>query len=213
MPVKAQCPGCGKQVSAPDKALGRKAKCPDCGQIIEFRADASPGPADGAARAEQALASLVKGGSAVAAAGALEPESPPADSAGGSAAAAAVAAAPTPATPSTKTSVTTIDRLIARTSPYRSMRLMGAIGFAAGVGLAVVCFIGGLATLVLVAMAGQPWLGVAIFVATLVLAALVFLGSKMLGDLVRLAADVGDETRRNTQMLEELRNHRGNGEA
>ena len=34
MPIKMSCPSCGKTLSAPDNAAGKKAKCPGCGQIM-----------------------------------------------------------------------------------------------------------------------------------------------------------------------------------
>ena len=34
MPIKMNCPSCGKTLSAPDAAAGKKAKCPACGQVM-----------------------------------------------------------------------------------------------------------------------------------------------------------------------------------
>ncbi len=34
MPIKMNCPSCGKTLSAPDAAAGKKAKCPTCGQVM-----------------------------------------------------------------------------------------------------------------------------------------------------------------------------------
>lgn len=34
MPISMNCPACGKTLSAPDTAAGKKAKCPSCGQIM-----------------------------------------------------------------------------------------------------------------------------------------------------------------------------------
>ncbi len=34
MPISMNCPSCGKNLSAPDTAAGKKAKCPACGQIM-----------------------------------------------------------------------------------------------------------------------------------------------------------------------------------
>ncbi|HUG91973.1 MAG TPA: hypothetical protein VML55_14130, partial [Planctomycetaceae bacterium] len=34
MPISVQCPECGKRLSAPDTAAGRKARCPDCGAAV-----------------------------------------------------------------------------------------------------------------------------------------------------------------------------------
>ena len=34
VPIKMNCPSCGKTLSAPDTATGKKAKCPSCGQVM-----------------------------------------------------------------------------------------------------------------------------------------------------------------------------------
>jgi predicted RNA-binding Zn-ribbon protein involved in translation (DUF1610 family) len=34
MPIRMNCPSCGKSLSAPDGSTGKKAKCPTCGQIM-----------------------------------------------------------------------------------------------------------------------------------------------------------------------------------
>ena len=34
MPITMNCPSCGKTLSAPESAVGKKAKCPSCGQIM-----------------------------------------------------------------------------------------------------------------------------------------------------------------------------------
>ena len=34
MPINMSCPSCGKTLSAPDSAAGKRAKCPSCGQIM-----------------------------------------------------------------------------------------------------------------------------------------------------------------------------------
>src|SRR5262245_16044483 len=34
MPINMSCPSCGKTLSAPDSAAGKKAKCPACGQVM-----------------------------------------------------------------------------------------------------------------------------------------------------------------------------------
>ncbi len=34
MPIKMNCPSCGKALTAPETAVGKKAKCPTCGQIM-----------------------------------------------------------------------------------------------------------------------------------------------------------------------------------
>ncbi len=34
MPIKMNCPSCGKTLAAPDSSFGKKVKCPACGQIM-----------------------------------------------------------------------------------------------------------------------------------------------------------------------------------
>jgi predicted RNA-binding Zn-ribbon protein involved in translation (DUF1610 family) len=44
MPINMSCPSCGKTLSAPDTAAGKKAKCPACGQVMIVPATAAPPP-------------------------------------------------------------------------------------------------------------------------------------------------------------------------
>ncbi|HUX02100.1 MAG: hypothetical protein WBD63_05575 [Phycisphaerae bacterium] len=181
MPITTTCPGCGKQMEAPDKAAGRKARCPHCRSVVEI-----PGEAAAAAPGEAVSAEVVE-------------------------AALARSATLLPLTGS----ATTIDRLVARTSPYGLLRLMAPILLGLGIGLGGVVFLVGLASLIVVARRGSPLLGVVAFVGGLVVAALLVLGGKILSDLVRLGADLGDKTRFIVQYLEETQSRRptGNGNA
>jgi len=172
MPITTTCPGCGKQMEAPDKAAGRKAHCPHCRSVIEIPGEAeAPGEAASAEVVEAALAR---------------------------------SATLSPLTGS----ATTIDRLVARTSPYGLLRLMAPILLGLGIGLGGVVFLVGLASLIVVARRGSPLLGVVAFVGGLVVAALLVLGGKILSDLVRLGADLGDKTRFIVQYLEEAQSRR-----
>jgi len=38
MAISTKCPGCGKRLTGPDTAAGHKVKCPKCGQIVTFPA-------------------------------------------------------------------------------------------------------------------------------------------------------------------------------
>ena len=96
--------------------------------------------------------------------------------------------------------------MLARTSPYGTLRLLAAIIFGVGVTVSILVFLGGLAALVLLATSGQPLLAVGGFIGALVLTVMLFLGSKTASELVRLWADVGDRTRHMAQMLEESLN-------
>jgi hypothetical protein len=194
MPITANCPGCGKTISAPDAAAGRMARCPHCGGVVEIPLSGSP---------VAALAALSR--SAEATAGAAAEGVRP------------VEHAPTPRTPgsrngapsSTRTSATGRSRMLARTSPYRMVRLLAAIVFGAGATLAVLVFVGGLGALVLVSMSGQPLVAAAVFVGSLVAALGVFLAAKIVSEVLGLWADVGDRVRQMTQMLEDWANRQG----
>lgn len=179
MPISTACPGCGQTIAAPDTAAGHKAKCPKCGGVIQIP---SPSPA----------ASLAAALAAKAPAAAAEASAPPTPPSRGSISATHAS--------------TTIDRMIARTSPYDSLRLMSAIIFGVGVAVVALVFLGGLAALVMLAIGGQPLIAIGSFVGALVVALLLFVGTRTLSDVVRLWADMGDRTRQMTQFLEELMN-------
>jgi len=110
-----------------------------------------------------------------------------------------------------RTSVTTIDRMLARTSPYDGLRVLAAIFFGVGVALAVLVFLVGLAGLAILSVRGFPLTGVGVFVLGLMIGPLLFLGGKTAGELLRLWADVGDRTRQMAQRLEESLERRENG--
>lgn len=195
MPISTRCPGCGQTIAAPDSAAGHKAKCPKCGGVIRIPST------DPAAALAAALSSKAgPGGGAVAEVQVMLKEAP------GEESAAASEPSPTPSSRSAAghTSTTTIDRMIARTSPYGSLRLMSAIIFGVGVALAAVLLLGGLSGLIIISTQyGQPLIAVGAFVGAAVAALILFVGAKTASDLVRLWADVGDRARQMTQMLEE----------
>ena len=121
------------------------------------------------------------------------------------------AAAPTPAParaggPSKQSSTTTVSRMLARTSPYDTLRLLAAIIFGVGIAVSVLVFLGGLGALILLATGGQPGLAAGVFAGALILAVMLLLGAKTASELVRLWADVGDRARHVAQMLEESLN-------
>ena len=190
MSISATCPGCGKVIAAPPSAAGHRARCPQCGRVVEFFAGPAAAPAMETA-AGGATAHLVSHPAAAAAA--LETLTP----------------SPTPSRSGsslTRASATTIDRMLARTSPYGSLRLLAAIVFGMGLALAAIAFIGGLALLIILSTGGQPWPGVGVFLGLLLAAMLLLLGGRLLSEILRLWADVGDRARQTTQMLEELLN-------
>ncbi len=184
MPIAATCPGCGKIISAPDSAAGHKAKCPHCGQVVPF-------PDNPAAALAAAVRAEEKAGSGA--------ESPAGHPAG---------ATPTPARAAapSRHSTTTVSRMLARTSPYNTLRLLAAIIFGVGVAVSVLVLLGALAALVMLATRGRPWEAAGVFAGALVLAVMLFLGAKTVSELVRLWADVGDRTRHMAQMFEESLN-------
>jgi len=196
MPISATCSGCGKTIAAPDSAAGHKARCPQCGQVVTFSED----PAAALAAAVKAEERARPSAESVADVLAKKPSGEAADSAD--------AATPTPARSGgpSKHSTTTVSRMLARTSPYGTLRLLAAVIFGVGVTVSVLVFLGGLAALILLAMNGQPLPAVGVFVGALILAVTLFLGAKTVSELVRLWADVGDRTRHMAQMLEESLN-------
>jgi len=191
MPISATCSGCGKTIAAPDSAAGHKAKCPQCGQVVVFRNDPAAALAAAVKAEERAKPSA---------------ESPAERHSAG--AADSALAAPTPArigAPS-KHSTTTVSRMLARTSPYGTLRLLAAIIFGVGITVSVLVFLAGLGGLILLATSGNPWPAVGAFIGSLIVAVMMLLGAKTMSELVRLWADVGDRTRHMAQMLEESLN-------
>ncbi|MBE3100034.1 MAG: hypothetical protein IMZ44_23180 [Planctomycetes bacterium] len=207
MPVTANCPGCGKTISAPDAAAGRRARCPHCGGVVEIPSSLSPVAELAAAlsRPAEATAGAAAGRGPAPAPAAAAVATPP------------VEHPPTPRMPgsrngapsSTRTSATTLSRMLARTSPYRAVRLLAAITFGAGATLAILVLVGGLVALILVSMSGYPLIGAAVFVGSLVVALGVFLATKIASEMLGLWADVGDRVRQMTQMLEDWANRPG----
>ncbi len=200
MTIWATCPGCGKRISAPDTAAGHKAKCPKCGHVVRLPAGAGPDadrpdPAEALARA--AAESAQRGG------GATEATRPAAEGAASSEPASGVRPSPSRSGLSQRRSSTTLSRLAARTSPYRPLRFLAAVVFGMAVTVAVLAFVGGLVGLILLAVSGSPGVAVIVFVAALVAAAGVLVGGKIVSELLRLWADVGDRTRQMVMILEE----------
>jgi len=193
MPISTRCPGCGQTIAAPDSAAGHKAKCPKCGGVIRIPS------ADPTAALAAALSSRsAPGGVAVAEVQVVLKE--------GSGEESRAASEPTPSSriAAGHTSATTVDRMIARTSPYGSLRLMSAIIFGVGVAMAALLLLGGLSGLIIISTRyGQPLIAVGAFVGAVVAALVLFVGAKTASDLVRLWADVGDRARQMAQMLEE----------
>ena len=105
---------------------------------------------------------------------------------------------------SSLTRTTTVDRLVARSSPYKSLRLLAAVAFGVGVVLAVLIALGGLVGLILVSLRGEPLIGVGVFVGAAVVAAGLFLGARVMNEMLGLLADMGDRMRQTTQILEDL---------
>jgi hypothetical protein len=213
MPITANCPGCGKTIAAPDGAAGRKARCPHCGAVVDI-------PASGTSVQALAVALGRSGQGKVGEAGAAE----------GTNLATAVATPPaepalTPPSPglrattprasgslsSSRTSATTVDRMLARSSPYKSLRLMAAIVFGVGATLAVLIAVGGLVGLILVSLSGSPLIGVGVFLGAGLVGAGIFLGAKVMNEVLGLWADLGDRMRQTSQLLEDLLARRDNG--
>jgi DNA-directed RNA polymerase subunit RPC12/RpoP len=192
MAITTVCPSCSRPIQGPDAAGGRKARCPECGGVIVFPA-APTDPAPGAGNAVHELAAAVAEVSPKSGAVRMEGTPSPKPS-----------VARTNGTPSlTRAGVTTIERLAARASPYDRLRLVAAVMFVVGVVLGGLVFLAGLAALIVASMEGRPIYGVFGFVAALIVAGLFLLGARVITELLRWAADVGDRTRQIVHYLEE----------
>src|ERR1043165_4762024 len=44
MPISIRCPECGRKLSAPDGAAGKRARCPHCKTIVTLPSAAAPPP-------------------------------------------------------------------------------------------------------------------------------------------------------------------------
>jgi len=216
MAISTKCPGCGKRLSGPDSAAGRKVKCPKCGQITQFpEGDAAANLAEAVGSTKprkpstgdlaQALSrkpeptgaqedqAAREGEESEAAKGETAVEEPPSP-------------APTagPGQAPSRRSSTTMSRMLARSSPYKPLRLLGVIIYITGIVVAALVFIGGLVGLIVGSVAGMhPALAVGLFVGALVAAGVVLLMAMAASELIRLWADVGDRARHLTMMFED----------
>jgi len=216
MAISVKCPGCGKRLSGPDSAAGHKVKCPKCGQIVQFpAADAAAGLAEAVASSKPRKPSPAD------LAQALSGKPPPAEAKeeearqgkeGEEPKEAAPAEEPSPPTPTpasgalpSRRSSTTMSRMLARSSPYKTLRLLGVILFIVGVVVSVLVFLGGLVGLIVGSVSGVlHWAeAVAIFIAAVVAAAAVLVVAKAGSELIRLLADVGDRTRQMALLFED----------
>jgi len=161
-----------------------EARCPGCGKVIDAP-DTAAGQRAKCPHCEAVVEIPSRSGG-------------PADRAGILAGALSRSATPSPS----RESGTTVDRIFARTSPYRSLRVMAVTVFVLGIGVGSLVFLAGLAALIILSMHGSPLVGVAAFLAGVILAGILIFYGKVLGDLLRLAADVGDRTRQITQYIE-----------
>jgi phage FluMu protein Com len=223
MTISAKCSQCGKRLSGPDSAAGRKVKCPKCGQVVslpgapEGGATGTPEAAKGRKPSTADLAQALTGTSdsddakRPSAVADVTPREAPKKAAGAEPSPPPLSAASGPTPP--RSSTTTMSRMLARSSPYKTLRLLGVIIFGAGIVVAVLAFLGGLTYLILGSTAGHhPALTVGAFIGALVFAAVTLLVSKASSEMLRLWADVGDRARHLTMMFEEtMVQQRGNG--
>jgi hypothetical protein len=184
MSVTTKCPGCQKTIAAPDSAAGHKARCPDCGAVVEIPQAVAVGP--DAAQAVATPSDL--------------PVTP-----------VVISASDRPSavrngSRSSTHSTTAVGRLMSRTSPYGMMRTLALAIFGVGIALAVLVLLGGLTALIVLSVGGRPLIGIGSFVGGLVLAGLILLWTRILNEVLRLWADVGDRMRQMTAMLEDSLN-------
>jgi hypothetical protein len=193
MTISTTCPGCSMAVAAPETAAGHKARCPHCGATIQIPAATVPvgapagAPGQGSEAAppadESPLHFVVQ---------ALEtPSSTPSRIGGHS---------------SAMRSATTVDRMLARSSPYNTLRLLAAIHLGVGVAAAILVFLAGLVGMIYWSTTGNPIGGILAFAGGLVSAGLFILAGKTISELLRLWADVGDRARHTNSLLEDCVN-------
>ena len=220
MSISVKCSECGKRLSGPDSAAGRKVKCPQCGHVAQFppagggqgvaaRPEAAPAPSDKGRKSStadlaQALSAKPAPSDTKAAPAVSEEPSGPSPEEPSAEAPSPPPLAAGSSLGSSRRSSTTMSRMLARSSPYKTLRLLGVIMFGTGIVVAALVFLGGLTGLIIGSMAGlHPALTVGMFIAALVLAAVTLLVGKAASELVRLWADVGDRARHLTVMFEE----------
>jgi hypothetical protein len=207
MPVTTKCPGCGRQISAPDAAAGRKARCPHCSTVVDIPGSGHVS-AGGHAPVQELAAALGHAGQGKAsatihAASALATATPTPQPVQVSPSS---VSAPSATPPSTTRTSTAIDRMLAKTSPYGSLRLLAAIIYGAGIALAILGFLGGVTAVIVVSINGHPLWGVGAFAGALVASLIIYLAGRTINELIRLWADVGDRVRQTAQMIEDMPN-------
>jgi len=194
MTISTTCSGCRKAIAAPESAAGHKARCPHCGAVVTIPAAAA------------AVGAAAPAAGAAASAG-LPPES-------ALRLMAEAAESPSTATPSRigghssafHSSATTVDRMLARKSPYATLRVLAVIHFAVGVAIAIVVFMGALAGMIYLSTSGHPLTGILTFAGGLAAALLIVLAAKTVSEVLRLWADVGDRSRQSATLLEDCVN-------
>lgn len=196
-------------IAAPDSAAGRKARCPHCAAVMDIPALAAAVHDVAASSGRPVHARVGEAGGAAAAAAVATP--PAAEQALTPPLAGLRAPTPRSSGSLSSTRATTIDRLVARRSPYKGLRLIAAVTFGLGATLAVLLFLGGLVSLILVSMAGRPEIGAGVFLGSVVVAGAVFLGARILNEMLSLLADLGDRMRQMTQLLEDSLARKDNG--
>jgi hypothetical protein len=193
MTISTTCPGCGVTIAAPETAAGHKARCPHCGAVVPIPALAATigGPTGGPDAASAAPAAPEEAPLHFLAETIEAPSSTPSRIGGHS---------------STMHAATTVDRLLARSSPYSRIRLLAAIHFGVGIVVAILLFLAGMVGMIFLSTSGTPVQGVLVFAGGLILAGLTLLGSITLSEMLRLWADVGDRARSSTALLEDFVN-------
>jgi hypothetical protein len=181
-------------IAAPESAGGHRARCPHCGEVVQIPAAAATvgAPAGGQAAAPAATAPTEELPLRFTAETVDAPSATPNRITGGHS--------------SSMRAATTVDRRLARSSPYSRLRLLAAIHFGAGITMAIIVFLGGMVGMIYLSTSGDPVRGILAFVGGLLVAAVTLLGSITLSEMLRLWADVGDRARSTTALLEDLLN-------
>jgi len=187
MTISTKCPGCEMAISAPDSTAGHKAKCPRCGSTILIpAAPAAEGVTPPASAPEAALRLMAE---ATESSSVVTPSRIGGQSSG------------------LHSAATTVDRMLARKSPYSTLRVLAFVYFVVGIALASLVFIGALAGLIYLSTSEKnPLAGILTFAGGLVAALLFVLAGKTISAVLRLCADIGDRSRHTATMMEDVAN-------
>jgi hypothetical protein len=189
MTISTTCPGCKMPIAAPESTAGHRARCPHCGAVVLIPAAVAAhaavgGPAATGVAVDAPLKLMAE---------AVESPSATPSRLGGHSSA-------------FHSSATTVDRMLARTSPYGTLRVLAVVHFGVGIAIGIHMFGGGLVGLIILSMSAMPLQGILVFIGGLVMGLLSILVGRTISEVLRLCADVGDRARQSAALLEDCAN-------